>query len=185
MLGGLDPIILFSFKRLPVAARADLSKIPIVADIEEMISLPPIPIYLSEKLTGLYIDSETKNVEIETSTETTKDSSTPDTNQKAISSTVSINFNANKNSAGLILLSALIDTIFPKVTAKEYGITYLNGPTIIFNGLLHSFNVSPRADTDLMEIQLQLIRNTGSTQVRSPIPIINKTVGALPTLGGG
>lgn len=185
MLGGIDPIILFHYSRLPPETRKSLSKIPLVAEIQEMIQLPPIPIYLSEKLTGMFIDTENKNVDIETSTETTKDGGTPDANQKAISSTVSINLNARKDSVGMILLSALIDVVFQKVTSKEYGITYLNGATTVFNGLLHSYSCTQRADTDLMDIQIQLIRNTGSTQVRAPIPVIEKTTGALPTLGGG
>ena len=75
MLGGVDPIIIieiytlvkdpqdepgFIGPRLPIASKKQAIYVP----------QPPIPIYLSEELTGLYIDSEDKNIDIGTDTET-------------------------------------------------------------------------------------------------------------------
>lgn len=182
MLNGIDPIIIFEFSKLTPDAEASVAKIPIVSSIVSAIGLPPIPIYLSEKLTGLYIDSEDRNIEIQTTVETLANGASPITNQKAINSTTSINMIANKNSIGLTLLSALCDLVVPKVSSKEYTITYLHGSVTIFRGLLHSFAVTQSAENDLLNIKLELTKNNETK--KASVPEVSATPEAA-TLDGG
>jgi cytochrome c biogenesis protein CcdA len=158
MLNGIDPIIIFEFAKLTKAQEEKVSKIPVVSSIVSTIGLPPIPIYLSEKITGLYIDTEERNIDIDTTVETLVTGSDPLFNQKAINSVVRISMHATKDSLGLTLLSALTDLVVPKVSSKEYSITYLHGAITIFSGLLHSFGVSQSANNDLLNITLELVK---------------------------
>ena len=102
MLGGVDPIIIFEFfkvvdltqynevngRKIPVAGQRTLQFIPI----------PPIPIYLSENLTGLYIDKVDKNIDIGTDTETFINGAVPDILQKGVASSVKVTLNCKKDS---------------------------------------------------------------------------------------
>lgn len=172
MLNGLDPIILFSFSKATPATIQSLSKIPLASDIVEQVGLPAVPVYLSEKLTGLYIDSEDKNIDIETSTTTLISGEAPQVNQKGINSTVRIDLVASKESIGVTLLSAMADLIFQKVTSKEYSITYLHGAITVFGGLLHSFSINQNADNDLYRISIELSRSGIQTQEPIKIPVV-------------
>lgn len=168
MLNGIDPILIFNFSKLTTQAKNAVAKIPEIATIVSKIDLPAIPIYLSEKLTGLYIDTEDKTVDIETSIETLAISADPLINQRSIGNTVKITIMANKDSIGLTLLSAMSDLIFPKVTSKEYTITYLHGAVTVFAGLLHSFAISQVANSTLSTITIELVRPGLGT--KSPTP---------------
>ncbi len=175
MLNGIDPIIIFNFSKLSPDEAEKLSTIPIVGKVVDRIGLPPIPIYLSERLTGLYIDSEDKAIDIENSVETLGDGETPEVTQKAIDSTVKINMIASRNSIGLTLLSAVMDLIVPKVTSREYSITYLHGSITIFNGLLRQFNITQNSTNDLYNINLELSQALGvRTEVPTPVPTANR-----------
>lgn len=182
MLNGIDPIIIFEFSKLTEAQKNAVSKIPIVSSIVNTIGLPPIPIYLSEKLTGLFIDTEDRNIDIETTVETLSNGLTPNVNQKAISSNVRIVMKANKSSIGLTLISALADLIVPKVSSKEYSITYLHGPVTIFRGLLHSFAVTQNANDELMIVTLELSKQA---QAKKAATVEVKPVGESVSLDGG
>lgn len=159
MLNGIDPILLFHFSVVPKSIADKASKVPILATIIEKVGLPPIPIYLSESVTGLFIESEESSIEIETSTETLTSGLDPLISQKALASTVTINMIGSSNSIGLTLLSALADLVFPKVTSLEYSITYLHKGVTVFNGLLHSFRVSQGSNDDLYRITLSLSKS--------------------------
>ena len=157
MLNGIDPIIIFQFSKLANTALASvIGRIPIVSEIPTLIPMPPIPIYLSETLTEIQVDNESKNVDLETNTETMSDATTPDVNQRGIGNVVSINLTAKKSSVGVTLLSAMIDQLFDKATSKEYAITYLHGPITVFGGVLHSYSVEQGADNDLLSIKIEL-----------------------------
>lgn len=174
MLNGIDPVIIFSFKKL-LPQFYSVPNIPVVSQVTDAVPLPPIPIYLSETVTGLYIDSEDKSVEIETSTETTADGKSAVANQKGIQSTIKINMVANSESLGLVLLSALIDLLFQKVTSKEYSISYFHSGVVIFDGLLHSYNVTNQAGTTLSNVTLEISRSTAKpaeTNVDQKIPVV-------------
>jgi hypothetical protein len=177
MLNGLDPIILFNFKKLADFLSVT-TKIPLVANREITISLPAIPIYLSEKLTGIYIDTEDKNIDIDTTIDSLSDGSTPNVTQRTVSSTVKINLLASRDSIGVALFSALADLVFPKVTSKEYSITYLHGPVTVFEGLLHSFSIAQEANSDLYKIAIELVHP--GTSAKSAVPVVAAISGAVP-----
>jgi hypothetical protein len=171
MLNGIAPIIIFQFsKKVSDAAAESVSKIPIVSSIVNTIGLPPIPLYLDEKLTGIIIDSEDKNIDIETSQDTLSDGDSPLISQKAIESSVKINMRASKDSIGLTILSAVADMILPKVTSQEYSISYLNGATTMFNAKLKSFQVNSSSENTLLNITLELIKGDNKTQADKGIP---------------
>ena len=180
MLNGIDPVIIFNFKIRDDGFLGFLNKVPVVASIVSVIDLPVIPIYLSETLTGICIDSESKSVEIDTNVDTLSNGKDPEMNQRGISSTVKIEMVASKDSLGVAIFSAMSDLIFPKVTSKEYSITYLHGAVTVFAGLLHSFSISQNANDDRYNISLELIKPTNGGIVKSPIPVVGKITGATP-----
>lgn len=175
MLNGVDPIIIFQFKKLAPYLGSTIEKIPIISQIPDLIALPPIPVYFgrdSQSLIGLYIDSESKNVDIQTTTETQTDGTPPNVDQKGIANVVSINLFGKRNSVQLALLTTLVDQIFDRVTSKEYAISYLNGPITIFGGVLHSYSVEQNADNDLVNVKIELSKGQ-----KEPTP--KPTVGAV------
>lgn len=174
MLNGVDPIIIFQFFKTVETFENLVAAIPVATGEEQKLILPPIPIYLSEKLTGLYIDNEDKSIEIETKNEATQDGKDPKTNQKPIGSTVKINMIAHRDSIGLTLLSALADQIVPKVTSQEYSITYLHGVTTVFGGLLHSFNIQQNTDNELCNVTLEITKTTTKTEKPTDAPVVER-----------
>lgn len=180
MLNGIDPIIIFQFSKLAPSLGDTIARIPVLSQIPSLITMPPIPIYLSEEVTGIFIDSEDKTVDIETDVQTLTDGSTPDVNQKGVASTVSINMMAKKGSLGVSLLSAMIDQIFDKVSSKEYAITYLHGATTIFQGVLHSYSINQSASNDLYQIKIELSKGSKTPQKPAAIPSAPAIVGTLP-----
>lgn len=180
MLGGLDPIIIFElYKKIDTTPIGTIEKIPVAGQkTYEFAPLTPIPIYLSENLTGLFISKVDKNIDIGTDTETFLNGSTPDTLQKGIASTVSITLNCKKDSIAMMILSSVIDLLYDKVTSKEYAISFLYGATTIFRGVMHKFSVSQTAENDLMEVNIELSR--GFKQ-----PTATNQIGSVPSSGIG
>lgn len=196
MLGGIAPIFIFTFfknfgltkKQLDIKLKqeAELAKIPVVAgdETDTSIPLPPIPLYLDEGLTGIYIDTESKNVDAETNSETLSDGSTIQTTQKAVNSTITINMFAKRDSIGLTILSAMMDIIYQKLTSREYQITYLHGTVTVFAGLLHSFSIQQSSENELCQISIVIVKNSNNTLPKTPITVITKTIGVNPTVSG-
>lgn len=181
MLNGIDPVLIFQFSKLAPTLGDTVAKIPIISEIPTLIAMPPIPIYLSQTLTGLHIDTEEKNVDIQTTTETMTDGTSPQVDQKGVGSVVVINLEARKDAVGLSLLSGLIDRIFNKVTSKEYAITYLHGPIIIFGGLLHAYGVTQEAGSELLKIRIEISKGQDSTPTKAdPIPKVPALPAAVP-----
>lgn len=181
MLNGVDPVIIIQFSSLAPTLGETIAKIPLVSSIPTLIPMPPVPIYLSQTLTGLHIDTEEKNVDIQTTTETATDGGPPQVDQKGIGSVVAINLEARKDAVGLSLLSGLIDRIFNKVTSKEYSISYLHGPIIIFGGLLHSYSVTQDAGSEKLNIKIEISKGSESTPTKAdPIPKVPGFAGAVP-----
>lgn len=182
MLGGLDPIIIFEFyKKIDLTPPGADGKIPVAAQKTlQFVPLPPIPIYLSESLTGLFIAKESKSIDIGTDTETFINGETPDTLQKGIQSGVKVTLNCKKDSIAMMILSSVIDLIFDKVTSKEYAITYLHGPTTIFRAVMHNFSVDTSADNDLMEVNFELSRGFKQPTPTSPVPTVPGSSGSIP-----
>lgn len=78
------------------------------------------------------------------------------------------------------------DLIFQKVVRQSYGITYLSGPTTVFNGLLHGFSSNVGADDDLYRVVMQISKGRGgSTIPKNQIEIISKISAVTPVPGIG
>lgn len=182
MINGLDPILIFTFfKKLDAGQAAALKGVGFFSELVQTLSLPPIPIYLSEKITGLYVDSEEKSIDIETSVDTLLSGGDASINQKAITSVVNIKMLATKESLGLTILSALADVVLPLVTSKEYSVSYLNGATTIFGGLIHSFSVAQEANSTLISVSLGLIKPPKKNAI---VAVANSASTSLNNVGG-
>lgn len=168
MLNGVAPIFIFSVSPVPKIENA-IAGIPVLEDI-----LPtgiPIPIYLDEQLTGLYVDTEEKSIDIENDIVPTN-SGGAKVFQRPLESMVTINLIGKKDSIALMVLLAMNDLIFSKLK-YGYSISYLNGPTAVFNGVLKTFASSSNTSDDLLKITMQISKAKGS-----------KTTGALNAASG-
>jgi hypothetical protein len=181
MLNGIDPIIVFNFKKIVPGVDSGGS-IPIAAEVAQMFTLPAIPIYLSERLTGIYIDTESKSIEIQTETDTLKDGKTPKNNQKGISNTVRIEMVARRGAIGAALFAALADLVFPKLTSSEYSVTYLHGAITVFGGLIGGFSMNQEANTDLYKISLSLEKPAAVTTaaIAEETAVVPRVAGVTP-----
>ncbi len=163
MLNGLEPVIIFQiYKTIPAAEV--LAAVPLTSTPKTRATIAIVPIYLSENLTGLFIDTESKNIDIETSSESLTSGDPAAVNQKLIGSVLTINLKAKGDSVGLTILSAMAEQLLDKVTSKEYGITYVHGPITLFDGLLHGFSIENGGNDDLLKIKVELTRGRPKTQ---------------------
>lgn len=195
MLNGLDPIIIFQlYKLVPPAATAappasaKTTVRPVTAETKNRTTFAIIPIYLSEQLTGLQIDQEAKNIDIDTTQDSLANGEAPIVNQKALGSITTINMTAKKGSVGLTILLALSEMIVGKVTSQEYEITYMNGAVTVFGGLIHGFSYDQGGGTDLYKIKLDLSRGNpkpkGSVVVNEdPNAVRLGSAGSVPPPG--
>lgn len=170
MLNGLDPIIIFQFGKKLFAATVTNPNIPVADTGGTVVPLPPIPIYLSERLTGVVIDSEDKSVEIDTKTDSLNAGGTVVT-QKPITSTVKIKMMASRDSLGVKLFAAMSDLILPKLASNEYSITYMHDAVVILDGLLHSFSISQNSNDDRYNIDIELIKPSSEPKKVGPIEV--------------
>lgn len=167
MLNGIDPVIIFQFnKKIPNIADA-IAKIPVVADIPTVVENSPIPIYLSEAITGILIDSEDLSVDIQTDTETKSDGKEPTVQQKGIASTVSINMEALKDNLNVVLLSTLAQLAFEKCSSQEYFVSYLHGSITIFRGQLTGFSINQNASSNKVMIKVELTKGSKQPQPKA------------------
>lgn len=177
MLNGVDPILIFRMKSksLSKSVGSLWAKMPLVSENSTLIDMPAIPVYLSQTLTGLLVLDEDKSLEITTDTQTLAvadtDGETVETTQKGSASTVTISMTAKKNSIGWTLLAALLDTCFEKLSTREYSVSYLNGSTFIFDGLIDDLKTSTDSDTDKVNIVLTLTRGRKEPKKESNIQI--------------
>ncbi len=158
MLNGLDPLIILEFSKNTTDSGTGAVGVPVAKSFISKITLPAIPVYLNEQLTGIYIDTEEKNIDINTDVETSVDAKGTIVNQRAIANVVKITMIAHKSSIGMTLLSAFTDKIFPLVTSKEYTISYIHGPIVVLSGLLHSFSLTQNSSDELYHITMELIK---------------------------
>lgn len=185
MLNGVDPLIIFHFYNK--GAIDFLADIPFADTITNLIGVP-IPIYLSERLTGIYVDTETRGIEVSTKVDaiTDKDPLTlevkpPEVSQTALDSTVSVSMFANRDSIMLTAIITMAEMILSRLVTQEYGISYINGSTVIFNGLLHRFQTTISRNEDLVRIDFTIsnAKKDSPTPKVGPVPI-TKVTGALP-----
>ncbi len=185
MLNGIDPIIIFHFYNKGIMDF--FADIPFASSVTSMIGVP-IPIYLSERLTGIYVDTETRGIDVSTKVDpvTEKDPLTlevlpPEVTQTALDATVTVSMFANRDSIMLTAIIAMSEMILSRLVTQEYGISYVNGSTVIFNGFLHRFQTTINRNDDLVRIDMTLsnAKKESPTPKVGPIPI-TKITGALP-----
>lgn len=185
MLNGVDPLLIFHFYNK--GALDFLSDIPFAKTITNLVGVP-IPIYLSERLTGIYVDTETRGIDVTTKVDPTTEKDpltleveTPTVTQTAIDSTVQISMFATRDSILLTALIAMAEMILSRLITQEYGISYINGSTVIFNGLLHRFQTTINRNDDLVRIDFTLsnAKKDSPTPKVGPVPV-TKVTGALP-----
>lgn len=183
MLGGIAPILIFSF---PSDTGLNLGKvlggIPLIEDSAPNLGIP-IPIYLDEKLTGMYIESESKSLDIDTDiTPIYRNNNTKDVtnfiNQSGINNLVSVNLLASRDSLVLSVLLSLGDMILNSLVKGKYSLSYINGPTLVFNGLLHSITDQSNSNDTLCRIQLQIQKNN-----QNKATVVNQYLSVAPTRG--
>lgn len=181
MLGGLDPVIIFQFKTLAPGAAPSVSKIPLVSTIKSFIDMPPIPIYLSEKTFNIIVGGASKSVDIETETQGQTDSTKPpDVNQNPIQSSVELEIEGTTDNVALTLLSALIDQVYDKATAKEYSISFMYGATTIFNASLQNYAADQVSGTNKLMVKIRLSKGSKNPAKAAGVPSVPGSTGNIP-----
>lgn len=164
MLNGIDPILIFQlYKQIP-STNVTLAKMALTSQVKQKATFAVIPIYLSEDITGIFIDSESKNIDIDTDTQSLTDGSPALVNQKTLGSITTINLIAKQGSIGLTILLALAEQLLDKTTSGEYEVTYMHNAITVFGGLVHSFSYDQGTDNDLYKIKLELSRGKPKTK---------------------
>lgn len=126
----------------------------------------PIPIYLSEKLTGLYVDTDKYALGISTDwiVKVKKDNKGNilergdlTVQQKGETQTCDITLIGRRDSVGLNLLLPMLQTIYSNVVAvKDYRIAYFHNNILIFDARLASLNTNQTRENDLISIDITL-----------------------------
>ncbi len=179
MLNGIAPLFIFNFyKALP---QLDVSGVPVVSLFFDKIPLVPIPIYLDEKLTGIFIQNEDKHTDCETVIQPKIDGSAGEVTQRGINSSVTIQMLARTDSAIVSILIAMADIIFDKLVKQEYSVTYINKSITVFGGLLQNFSVVQNKNNNLYEISITVAKTTTSTLLKAVAPTIHNTTSASLT----
>lgn len=184
-LTGLDPLLIIVLKNK--GPQDPLGPSSLLDSFLDAVGIP-IPIYLSEKLTGIYIDTESKGIDVTTRVDSVVDrgldgqAEDPKVSQQALDSQLSINMHAKKGSIMLTALLALMDMILSRLVSGEYEIHYLNGPTCIFGAKLHRFGHNSASGSELisMELVLSTASKTKNPTPKASVPAISKVTGAVP-----
>lgn len=170
MLNGIAPILIFSFPptiNLPTATDPGL---PLsVRKALGAIGGIPIPIYLDEKLTGIYVVNEEKNVDMDTQPYQAQDGTTF-VKQRGVNNTVNINFLASQDSILLSVLLAFSDELFKRAVNGLYSVSYFNKGTLVFGGLIHSFSDQSGSDDTLRRISMSIVKTNQITINASVLP---------------
>lgn len=185
MLNGVDPLLIITFYNYGILDF--LNPVSEIGDPTHAIGVP-IPIYLSERVTGIYVESETRGIDVTTKVDpvSTKNPVTlevdpPDVSQTSTDSQVTVALLANQDSIVLTALIALMDQIVSRLVTLEYSISYINGPTVIFGALLHRFGTSVSRSDNLVRIELTLSTAAKtSPTAKTPIQSVTKVSGAIP-----
>ncbi len=181
MLGSVDPILIFQIYKNVDETTTTNAKIPLTSTVKKRVTVAVIPVYLSEDITGIYIDTESKNIDIETNMDSLSSGEGALVNQKTIGSTTSVNLIAKQGSLALTILLSLAEMILDKVTSQEYEVTYMHGAITVFGGLVHGFSVDQGSNDDLYHIKLELTR--GRPKSKSVVVGEDPTAERLGTAG--
>ena len=183
MLGGVSPILIITLNDIiPDPLANAIAGIPMIGETLAAVGIP-LPIYLDENFTGIVVDTESKALDVETSAEVRYDGETPRMTQRGINSLVTINMEARKDSIVLGVLLALNDIIFTKLVNQKYSISYMNGSTVVFAGLLHGFSANSDSNTDKILITMQISKAKDGGLPSRPFEPLSKVRGAVPIAG--
>jgi|SRR5690606_14953331 len=182
MLNGQVPLIVFTFAP-PVGGEVfnAISGIPIIGErVAQRIGVP-LPIYLDERISGLYVTAESRSIDVETEVNSRADDKTPKVKQWSLNSTISVTMVGQRDSAALATLTAFCDLAFQKVVSQNYGISYFNGNLVVLNGLLHGFSSETGNEDDLVRVILQISR--GKQEINKPedVPFLDRVRGSVPS----
>lgn len=186
MLNGVEPLIIITLKNKGILDFFGPDSL--IGSVVDAIGLP-IPIYLSERLTGIYIDNESRSIDVNTEVNAltemdplTAERKDPDVKQTAVDSHLTINLLASKDSIILTAFVALMDLIVKRLVSQEYEIHYLNGPSVIFGARLARFASHVEHNTDLirMELTLSTASKASNPTPKTPIPALEKVTGSIP-----
>lgn len=189
ILDKVDPLIIFKFAVDDPSfydAYSQANGIPVVGSVLGDILLAaggiPIPLYLSEQLSGIVIDSVSNSYDIDTSVEGINKATNLDISQRVIDSTTTVVMTCNnKDSLVLSAILAFMDLIIRKAVSRAYTISFISGSTILLDALLKSFNTSMNSDSELVTITMVLSKVNGKPdKVFTSIP---NTVGTSPGIG--
>lgn len=173
MLNGVAPIIIFTFPLSnPVP---NLTGIPTLDSLLGTIGIP-IPVYLDEKLTGMYVSSQEKHLDIDTQPELSSDG-TQKVTQRAVNNTVTVNFIASKDSLVLAVLLAFADEAFKRATNAKYSVTYFNGTTFVLGGKIQSLQSQDGENDTLTRITMVIHKEVQSTITKSSLTPISGSAG--------
>lgn len=180
MLNGKAPLIIFhrTFKT-PGGSLDGLQSI----GRQGVIGIP-IPIYLDERILGLVVENETRNIGIGTrviskasSSSTTGTTEAPVTIQEGGESQTNISFLAKRSSIYLQTLLTFGDLALDAAASEEIKFSYFNGPTVMIMGVLNGITTTADRNDDLLRVSISFNR--------SPVPswaaIALLTVGAIAT----
>jgi hypothetical protein len=189
MLNGKDPLIIFHFYGNPyakaLAAIFGAGGVPVLAQsVLDLVGIP-IPFYLSEKLTGLVVDSQTRDLRLKTDTKANIDDTVKPTSSQTISSDgIHVSIKCNMDSPFLAAFMAMFNLIVSKVIAQNYKISYFNGTTVVIKGLLNSFSTSENPNDNLLIINFELGIGDQETDAEKKAPnpsALTPEKSALPT----
>ncbi len=185
MLNGVDPLLIINLYNYGI-----LDILNPASELGDPSHAIPIPIvlYLSERVTGIYVDSETRGIDVETKIDptTAKDPTTlevlpPVVSQTSSDSQVTVNLLATTDCILLTAILALMDMIVARLVTAEYSIHYINGATCIFGAKLHRFSTSVSRNDNLVRIELTLSTAAKETPTpKTPVESIAKFQGAIP-----
>ncbi len=186
ILAKVDPLIIFKIALTDdklLDAYADAAGIPVVGDLLSDVILAvdgiPIPIYLNEQLSGIIVDSISNNTDIDTTVEGFNKATALDVQQRVIDSTLTVNMICNnKDSLILSAILAFMDIILRKAVSRAYTISFINGSTIILDGLLKSFNTSSSSDSEIVTISLVISKLNNKPE--PAFPTVTPIKGAVP-----
>lgn len=200
MLGGINPILIFTFtnpKDLDTKAKDQAAGIPDKEKDQEstlgeiakfgkdfiapLLSGIPIPIYLSEAVTGIFVSDESIDINADTTVQASASNKSGVLDQKPLESVFRVELVSTRQSLVLASLIALSDIVFTRLVSKTYSISYVNGSTIVLGALLRTFSAKQSPDNTKVDVTIELTKTVKTTGV-TPIANAAKSAvrGALP-----
>lgn len=140
MFNGLSPLIVFYMPR------GENNLLPAV-----------IPLYLDAKRTGVYLDSDSKELSISNDSVVDVKNNQLKLVQKGLTNSVDFILKARADSTGLNILLMMSDEIYAlTMKNKDYKIAYFNQNILLFNAKLGHFKIEPEGNTNLVRIAVAL-----------------------------